>query len=159
MPVLHVLVLQFSIMMVYSNNKNRSWQPLQWCGMVWACSASRCFITQPKLLPVPFACLGCCTYMLGSHSTNGNLLPTCMGGVVLRCRNQSQWTSWSMAKTLTKNAGWTSVSLPIPRRKSYLGPLKICALLGRDPVRPNSKTVTTDVRVSKVVNALHSTHN
>ena len=40
-------------------------------------------------------------------------------------------------------------SLPTPRRKSSLKPLRIRAQLGRDPSRPNSKTLTTEVRVPK----------
>ena len=51
------------------------------------------------------------------------------------------------------------VSLPTPRRKFSLRPLKICAQLGRDPVRPNSKNLTTEVRVPKVQMSLNSTQD
>ena len=42
------------------------------------------------------------------------------------------------------------VSLPTPRRKSFLRPLKIRAQLGRDTLRSTSKISTTEVRVLKV---------
>ena len=51
---------------------------------------------------------------------------------------------------ISPNANKYLVSLQTTRGKSSLRPLRICAPLGRDPTRPNSNHLTTEVRVPKV---------
>ena len=63
-----------------------------------------------------------------------------------QCTDQLIWPNvgcWSLL-----------VSLPTPRRKSSLRPLKIRAQLGRDLERLNSKKLTTEVTMKLVPNAL-----
>jgi hypothetical protein len=62
--------------------------------------------------------------------------------------------AWSCEAVNTINY-WVQeplIRLPIPHRKSSLRSLKIWAQLGRDPVRPNSKHIITEVRVWRVKN-------
>jgi hypothetical protein len=51
------------------------------------------------------------------------------------------------------------VSLPTAHRKSSLRPFKILAKMGRDPADPNSKNITTEVRVPKPAMGVKFTPN